>query len=759
MLLDVREPEEVEIVPMLMKWTRSVVTVAAALIAMFPLSTLLVPAAVAQQASDARIEVRAENAEGGGYVGVRVGDEVRDSIAPTERQLLMFAPAQVAAGGRIFAFGKIPPALSGESFTAEFLVWEDGEWRRRRVIPRQAGQVGHVSATLLVPDLESGAVPTAVFARRRPGEMQVVRSGYVTVPGSASMRLAYSLDEWDWRGLGPVSLSVSAEFAPGQRNSGRRVELFTKRIVPSKIAEPRWFDETVDLGVVGGQVVRFDFTATPERSAGKLAPYVVWGAPTILDARRARRGRSVVLISLDGVRARSLSCCGSSREVSPFMDGLFTQQGVLFDHAVSQAVESVPASMTLFTSLYPSVHQVLTPRRALGEGVDTLTSVLAGAGFTTAAFTDGVAMAAELGFGRGFHTFVQNTDTSLWDVGGSAGPTFDRALAWIERNADQPFFVWIQTRQARWPHVPPRGYESLFREDLAAEEGRLANIRGLAGLRVRYDREIRYLDDVVSRFVTRLDALSDPGRTLLVVTSAHGEEFLEHGALGNGTQLYEESIRVPLMMRGAGIRPGQRYGDVIGLIDVAPTILGLLDLNVPTAMQGGSVAQALRSGLPYSLPARFTEAHGHKRQLAGNKTEKWSPPGFAVTDSGRKLIVSPGEGGQRFEAYDVVADPEESNDLLASPAAEMAAEGFGEVPLGDEDIGMGAVGGGDPDAAASPSGAAPPAPPPPPDWVPGLREKLESYPMLCQQQARPKGETPALPAGARVKLRAFGYLD
>jgi hypothetical protein len=289
---------------MLMKWTRSAVTLA--VVTVFPLSTLFVPVAVGQQDSGARIAVRAENAEGGGYVGIRVGDEVRDSIAPTDRQLLMFAPSQVAAGGRIFAFGKIPPELSGESFTAEFLVWEDGAWRRRQIIPRQAGQVGHVSATLVVPELESGAVPTAVFARRRPGEMQTVRSGFVTVPGSASMRLAYSLDEWDWSELGPVSLTVSAQFAPGQRNAGRTVELFTKRLVPDKIREPRWFDEIVDLGVVSGQVVRFDFTATPERSAGKLAPYVVWGAPTIA---RSWTGSS-----------RSKACCSttpSRRRPSP----------------------------------------------------------------------------------------------------------------------------------------------------------------------------------------------------------------------------------------------------------------------------------------------------------------------------------------------------------------------------------------------------------------------------------------------------------
>ena len=99
---------------------------------------------------------------------------------------------------------------------------------------------------------------------------------------------------------------------------------------------------------------------------------------------------------------------------------------------------------------------------------------------------------------------------------------------------------------------------------------------------------------------------------------------------------------------------------------------------------------------------------------------------------------------------------EESEDLLAIPQPAVAGEDFGEAGLEDGDMQMGAVGADAPDVAASPSGAAPPAPP---DWVPGLREKLESYPTLCKQQARPKGESPALPAGARVKLRAFGYLD
>lgn len=723
------------------------------------LAVLLAPLSVgAQPAGGARIPIRADNDEGGGYVSVRVGDAVRDALAPSNRQLLMLAPSQVAAGGRVFAFGKIPPQLAADAFIAEFLVWEQGTWRRRKVIPRQAGQVGHVSATFIVPELESGSVPTAVFARRDAGEIQVVRSGYVAMPGAAQLRLGYSLDEWDWSDLGPVSVTVAAEFAPGQPNSGRRIELFSDRIVPGKGAAagaaagnaPRWFDTTVDLGIVGGQVVRLVFTAEPERVRGKLAPYVVWAAPVVVDAQRARPTPSVVLVSLDGVRARSLGCCGSSRAVSPFMDRLFTEQGMIFDHAVSQSVQTVPSTMTLLTGLYPSVHQVLTPRHALGTDVETLASALSRGGLTTAAFVDGVAMAAELGFGRGFASFVQDTAGSLWDVDGRAARTFDRALEWIANNRDQPYFVWIQTRQALAPHVPPRGYESLFRDTVAAS----GDGGAVPGLTVRYDREIRYLDDVLSRFVTRLDAVSAPARTLLVVTSAHGEEFLEHGALGSGTQLYDETIRVPLMMRGAGLRPGQRHSGLIGLIDVAPTVLELLDLPVPTSMQGGSVAQALRGGLPYTLPPRFSEAHRSKRRVAGDKTKNWSPPAFAVMESGRKLILTSSASAGGLQAYDTVADPEESNDLLGRGSsvvgADEVADGVADDSLIDDGVAANT------DAAASPSGAAPAQAP---DWVAPLQERLTNYPTACKQAARPTAGAPALPAGARVKLKAFGYVD
>lgn len=671
------------------------------------------------------------------YTQVRVGGESRQALAASNRELLTLSPSQVAAGGRVFTFGKIPAALGEEAFTAEFLVWDGTRWSRRAVIPRQARQVGHVSSTVVVPDLESGSVPTAVFARRQSGEPDSVITGVIEVPNTSTMQVGFSLDEWDWSELGPVSVRVYAELAPGQRNAGKRYELFSKRLAVAAGESPHWFDETIDLGVLGGKAVRFVFASIPERVEERLAPYVVWSVPRIVSARAPTNSGGIVLITLDGLNAGSLSCCGAARKVSPFMERLFREQGAVFEHAVTQSVDTVPSTLTLMTGLYPSVHQVLSPKRALGEGVETIAQALEAAGYATAAFTDGVALSPETGFGRGFSTYVQSIDQPLWAIEGRAGPTFDRALQWIERNADRPFFVWIQTRQARSPHVPPRGYETMFRDSVAAANAS-EPIKGLAGLRARRDREIRYLDDQLEQFVTRLDALSTPDRTLLVVTSAHGEEMLEHGALGNGTQLYEESIRVPLMMRGAGIAPGQRIAQTIGLIDVAPTILAVSEVPVPDEMQGGSVAESLLTATPFSLPPRYSEAHGTRRELAANESESWSPPAFAVIDGGRKVILTPGaDGGPALEAYDIEADPSESTDLLALRADD-AASGL------------------DRDASASPDGAATGAPPP---WVAELSERVGNYPALCRQLARERGEAPSLPAEARVRLNAFGYID
>ncbi len=675
------------------------------------------PAHAASPADAGRLAVLAEAGAGGvelPYVPVRVGDETRDALIAGAKTVLSLGPVQAGHGGRVFMYASVPDHLAGVAFDAEFLLWENGTWKRRAVVRRDAGETGRISATVIVPDLEPGPVPVAVLARPPVStQPQSVSSAPVRIPSVSKLKFAYGFDEWDGEGLAPATLMVSAELPADGRDPARSVELFKRRIA-GKTDTLRWTDESIDLASLSGSTVRFQFRTQAETSSSLLRPQVVWGAPTVVYPANKRSLPSFVLISLDGVRAQSLGCCGASRATSPFMDRLFGEQGIIFDRGLTQSVETLPAHMSLLTGLYPSVHGVLTVRKALGGGVPTLASVLADHGYATAAFTDGAGLAPELGFGRGFRAYRQDPSASLWDVGGRAGPTFDAALAWIQAHRDEPFFVFVHTRQALPPHVPPRGYVDLFREEDPAT-GSAAESRD-AGALLRYEREVRYLDDLLKRFVGRLDALADPDTTLLLVTSGHGQEFLEHGALGAGTHLYEESIRVPLLARGAGVRTGQRYSEPIGLIDLAPTILELAGVPAPTDMQGRSVAKALRSGLPYSLPPRFSEAHGTVRLGAGGEALQWRPPAYAVGEGAHKLIRSMEEGQPTVEVYDVVADPEESDNLSTG-------EGSG------------------------------------PEWISNLQDVLVNYPTACKQVARPTATPAPLPAGIRVRLKAFGYAD
>lgn len=654
------------------------------------------------------------------YVNVRVGGETRSSLAPSGRRSFGAHPSQVATGGRVFVYGRVPSDLVGREFQAEALIWtpgrdEEGDepavprgWRRVAVIRSEGGD-SFLSETLVVEDLDPGAVATEFFERSAvPLDGVVHRTAPVAVPASARLRFGYTLDEHVWDGLAPATVEIVAKPYREGVATGERISLFRSTVDVSK--GPRWFDKTVDLGRLAGSSAVLEFRANSDRrSDGKLQPHVAWSSPEIIRDRGRSAAPSVVLISLDNVRARSLSCCGTDRETSPFLQSQFGTQGAIFDRAITQSVETIPAAMSLMTGLYPSVHGVQTGAAALSSRFATLAESMASSGRVTAAFVDGGGLAPELGFGRGFSFFWESRDDNPWSTRGRAAPTFDRAISWIEQHSNEPFFVFVQTGQARAPHVPPADYLELFKDTRLSTPSDLDE-----GALVRYEREIRYLDDIVRKFVVKLDQLVDPDRFLLVVTSGHGESFGEHGAFGHGTQLYDESIRIPLMMRGLGVRSGARYEESVGLIDVAPTILDLAGSKAPSGMQGQSVASSLKSGLPFSLPPRYVEARGRVRRTAKGNVSNWGRPSFAAVDGPRKLIWHSGASEPSFEAYDIVADPQESSSV--------AGEGS-------------------------------------PPWVGELSTDLENYPAACQRVARPPSESPSIDPATRLKLRALGYSD
>jgi len=643
---------------------------------------------------------------------IRVGREVRQALTSSGRELLALRPAQVAAGGRVFVYGAVPGDSGMEQFDTEALVWFEDSWKRRTIMPKSAGRLGYVSATVLVPDVEVETVPTAVF--RRAGTRMdpvTVWTNTIEIPRRASLRFSFALDEWDLSDLSPVVVSVVAREMYQGIPAPTGTELFSETLIPSAVAKAikaggAWMDRSIDLARYGGATIQFELRSSVRDAPGKLRPHVAWGPATVVGGTGARKQPSIVIVSLDGVRARSLSCCGTHRATTPYMDALFGERGVIFEYAVTQAVQSVPSHMTLMTGLYPSVHGVLSADRGLSADVDTMASRLSKAGYATAAISDGTMLAAESGFGKGFDTYRELGDVNPWLVEPRTATATSTALEWIAQHSGEPFFLFLHLTRALPPYIPPRETTDLFKDSRLDTPSDIDE-----GALVRYEREIRHLDDAMKEFVPKLDKMSAPDETLLIVTSGHGQEFLEHGALEAGTQLFDESIRIPLMMRGAGLRTGQRYGEIIGLIDIMPTVLEMTGAGMPGGIQGKSVAKALRSGLPYSLPPRFVEAHGRKRFARASESSAWTPPAYAVVDSSHKVIMQTVAGGETaVSAYDLLADLEESSDLL-----QLDME--------------------------------------PPAWIKELRADVENYPTACKRVARPARTDPDVPVYTRLSMR------
>ncbi len=637
-----------------------------------------------------------------------VGGERRTLFRATGRILLDMRPVQVATGGRAFVFSDIPTELKGVDLQVEILLRQASEWKRFRSFVRDGTRVGRIATTVVAPEMEADTSVAAIWVQpRRRVNTTVDYAATVKVPSRARLRVAYAFDQVVWDDLHGADVSIVAAVMENGQPTGRRIEVLSATLDP-RDAEPGWVEADVDLARLSGREVRFEFRSTVKDDRGSVPPLIAWSVPRIVFPQRGADKPSFVLVSIDGLRVSSLSCCGNERATSPSMDRIFGDAGVVLDNVLAQAVDSTASHMSLMTGLYPSVHGVKSGKNSLGEGVETLASVLSRTGYATAAFTEGGPVSSDFGFARGFDAYFADSSGYIGNPEGTAAGTFERAASWLEAHAGEPVFVFVHTHQVRKPHVPPAPYLEMFVDSRLEADSKLDE-----GELVRYEREIRYVDDLLGRFVASLDSVNDPRETLLALTSGHGQSFGEHGAAGPGTQLYQESVRVPLMMRGAALRAPERHSELIGLIDVVPTVLELLGQPVPAAAQGKSIADSLRAGLPYDVPPRFSEAYPQPFVTADGKKKAWTPRAYAVEESGHKVIMYEPRGATpRFEAYDLTADPGEQQNLLDN------AESL-------------------------------------PSWYARLKDLVVDYPTACARIAKPTLDAPFVFYDTRVKLQAL----
>ena len=399
-------------------------------------------------------------------------------------------------------------------------------------------------------------------------------------------------------------------------------------------------------------------------------------------------GADVVLVIIDTLRADGLSCYGNPRPTTPHLDAL-AARGTLFEECLAQAPNTATSHASLFTGLPPWTHRVAnltdaeTGTAGLPPAFVTLAERFSAAGYQTAAFTDGGPLGTAWNLMQGFETKVGRYEGARAKV--------DQALAFLESQRDgRPLFLLLHTYQVHQPFAPPREYVERFDPDYtgvltervaevlrgraAGEEfepnGKLL-MRGKAEfterdfehLRALYDAEIAYTDAELERLWARLAAGGDLERTVVAVTSDHGEEFGEHGHWGH-RQLHRETLRVPLIL----LVPGggdtrRRVEERVSLIDLGPTLLAAV--GIPDGAEGFEAAGGGRSLLPVlegSAPDRTSFAATTEHLYLDDARY---PRRRSVRDGARALLVEQRGGPEQTSLFELGDDRGEQHPIHA----------------------------------------------------------------------------------------------
>ena len=381
---------------------------------------------------------------------------------------------------------------------------------------------------------------------------------------------------------------------------------------------------------------------------------------------------NVILISLDTVRADHLSVYGYPRSTTPNLERL-AEEGLVFEQAFTQTPWTVPSHMSVFTSLYPSVHSIthLTPQSDMSAMIP---EILRDAGYLTAGFVAPV-LSEDYGFAKGFDYYLRTDQVRPADV------MVDRALEWLAGDPsepairDQPFFLFLHLFDAHHPYEPPWPFDTAYvphyRSDLRelsqthpyTQEKDLTD-EELAEVVALYDGEIAYADFAIGRFFDALRELGLYDEALIVVFGDHGEGFLEHGLMNHGNSVYEELIRVPLLLRLPGGRSGgERVDAPVQLIDIAPTILQALELEPPPMMQGTSLFNpVLRDGSP-----RF--AYVSEAYAACIRTDSWK----VIENPKSRAKTIPRALDVDYELYHLTVDRREQKNLALEQTERLAS--------------------------------------------------------------------------------------
>ena len=352
----------------------------------------------------------------------------------------------------------------------------------------------------------------------------------------------------------------------------------------------------------------------------------------------AKPARTVVLVTLDTTRADHLGCYGFQGAVTPALDA-FAREAVLFEQAHATAPVTLPSHTSMFTGEYPPLHGVrYNGMFHVAEKSVLLAERLRDAGFKTAAVPSSYPVARETGLAQGFEVYrdlFSETKTPLpADSERKADEVTRLGVEWLEQQGKDRAFLWLHYFDPHAPYAPPFPYSAEFREH-------------------PYDGEIAYMDQALGKLFAELKRIGRWDDAVVLIAGDHGEGLYDHGEIAHADLVYQSTIHVPLLIKAPGTR-ARRVTEPVSLVDVAPTLLELAGLEVPS-MAGRSLVPQL-GGKPGEMRSLYFES------IADSLLYGWSPL-EGVRRGPWKFVRSSAP-----ELYDVGTDPAERVDRHATDA-------------------------------------------------------------------------------------------
>ncbi len=387
--------------------------------------------------------------------------------------------------------------------------------------------------------------------------------------------------------------------------------------------------------------------------------------------RPLAEGMNLLLVTLDTTRVDFVSPFGGDPQITPQLQAL-ADRSCVFTRAMSETNVTAPSHLTIMSGLRMIEHGIMTNQALVPDRVDTLAEAMKRAGYRTAAFPAVEHVGTRMGW-RGFDTLDQ------LDRVATAAEVSDRALKWLEEAVDSPFFVWVHYFDPHMPYQAPPEIAARFyqgdreagdRPKITAHEffsrtkrprrliRWLGDTRDPAYPRAMYAAEIHYADRELGRLLAGLERFGRTSDTVVVVVADHGESLGEHGIFYGHDGIYEQQLRIPLIVHVPGLA-ASRSDVPVTTLDLVPSISELTGVRLRGELSGLSLVPLLQGEGSRALAARDRLVHQHAKNYS-----------VALRQDGWKLIwpifkrdpVLPNQP----ELYHLREDPEELVDLAAT---------------------------------------------------------------------------------------------